>query len=187
MGLASYGKPIYDVGLRHTPDGPRWIGVPQPTTTGRALPPQRTEQLLSFFQERCYPYTAGLKDDITAYIDFAASVQHTVEETILELARDLHVRTGSSNICLAGGVALNCSTNGRLATEGPFSNIFVQPMAHAGVSLGAAYEVARQIAPAQFRPQRMTHSLWGPEFDDAQIAAALRNHGLIGERLPPAA
>lgn len=183
MGLASYGKPIYDVALRHTSHGPRWVNVPQPTTTGKALPPERTDQLLSFFAEKCFPYTVGLKDDITAYTDFAASVQHAVEDTILELARDLQQRTGSSNICLAGGVALNCSANGRLATEGPFTNIFVQPMAHdAGVSLGAAYEVARQVAPTKFSPQPMTHALWGPEFDDDQIAAALAEYGLTAER-----
>lgn len=186
MGLASYGKPIYDVALRHTSNGPRWVNVPQPTTTGKALPPERTDQLLSFFAEKCFPYTVGLKDDITAYTDFAASVQHAVEDTILELARDLQQRTASSNICLAGGVALNCSANGRLATEGPFTNIFVQPMAHdAGVSLGAAYEVARQVTPTKFRPQTMTHALWGPEFDDDQIAAALAEYGLTAERCDP--
>ncbi|GAA5089278.1 carbamoyltransferase family protein [Nocardia iowensis] len=184
MGLASYGKPRYPVALRHSADGPIWDGVPAATASGRELPPQRTQQLLSYFAEHAYPYAIGLSDDITAYVDFAASVQSAVEETILGLAAELRDRTGSRNICLAGGVALNCTANGRLAGSGLFDNVFVQPMAHdAGVGLGAAYEVARQIAADDFAPQRMTHALWGPEFSDDQIAAALAARGLDARRL----
>lgn len=186
MGLASYGRPRYDVALRHNGDGPVWHGVPKPTKAGKELPPERTRQLLAFFEERSYPYTIGLKDDITAYVDFAASVQQAVEETILALLHDLHVRTGSRNLCLAGGVALNCTANGRIAAEGPFERIFVQPMAHdAGVGLGAAYEVARQIDPGSFHPGPMKHALLGPEYTDEQIATALASHGLSADKLAP--
>lgn len=188
MGLASYGRPTQDVGLRLGEDGPVWCGVPPAATSGRELPPERTAQLLEFFARRCFPYTVGLHEEVMAYADFAASVQHAVEETILALARDLYERTGSRNLCLAGGVALNCTANGRLAGEGPFERIYVQPMAHdAGVGLGAALEVARQVDPGRFRPLPMTHALWGPEYGEQEIAAALTARGLTGERLPPQA
>src|SRR5262249_9030448 len=112
MGLASYGTPRYDAALRYGDDGPEWYGVARAPQSGSALPPERTAQLLGFFEEHCYPYTVGLREDITAYVDFAASVQNALEETILGLARDLHARTGARNLCLAGGVALNCTANG---------------------------------------------------------------------------
>lgn len=186
MGLAPYGRPRYPAALRHTPAGPEWTGVPRATASGRDLPPERTRQLLSFFTENCFPYTAGLREDITAYTDFAASVQKALEDTILGLAADLRTRTGSANIALAGGVALNCTANGRLATEGPFDRVYVQPMAHdAGVALGAALEVTRQLDPSAFRPEPMTHGFWGPEYSDDEIQAALRASGLAGERLDP--
>lgn len=184
MGLASYGKPIYDTALRYGPQGPQWQGVPAATETGRALPPQRTQQLLAYFTEHCYPYAAGLSQDITSYVDFAASVQNALEETILGLASDLHERTGLANLCVAGGVGLNCTANGRLATESPFENIFVQPMAHdAGVGLGAAYEVSRQLDAQRFAPQQMRHAQWGPEYSEAEIQAVLEDHGLPYKRL----
>lgn len=186
MGLASYGKPLYEVGLSHTPDGPRWKGVPSATTTGRALPPERTRQLLAFLEEQAFPYTVGLKDDIFSYIDFAASVQTALEDTILGLLRDLKERTGSANLCLAGGVALNCTANGRIAKEALFDNVYIQPMAHdAGCALGAAYEATREVAPQSFRPDVMDHALWGPEYGDDEILAALDSRGLRGERLTP--
>lgn len=188
MGLACYGRARYDAGLRYGEHGPEWHGVPRATQAGKALPPERTSQLLAFFEERCYPYTIGLRDDITAYVDFAASVQQALEETLLCLVADLYARTGVRNLCLAGGVALNCTANGRLGTEGPFERVFVQPMSHdAGVALGAAYEVARQVAPSSFGPQPMRHALWGPEFSDEEVADVLAERGLAAERLPPEA
>jgi len=186
MGLASYGRPVYDAALRYGDGGPYWHGVPPATKSGAALPAERTAQLLAFFEERCYPYTSGLRDDITAYVDFAASVQLALEETILGLARDLHERTGSRRLCLAGGVALNCTANGRLASDGPFDDIFIQPMAHdAGAALGAAYEVARQTGRSRFQPVPMRHALLGPEYHDSEIAEALGRRGLPADRLAP--
>lgn len=187
MGLAPYGTPRYDAVLRHSPDGPLWNGIPAPQMSGRDLPPERTKQLLEHFERTIFPYTTGLKEEVTAYTDFAASVQRALEDTILGLVGDLHKRTGSKNLVLAGGVALNCTANGRVANEGPFENVFVQPMSHdAGVALGAAYEVSRQIEPETFRPQTMTHALWGPSFTDDEVAQALRAQGLRFERHDPA-
>ena len=73
------------------------------------------------------------------YADVAASVQRVCEETMLAMARHLHDRTGLPNLCLAGGVALNSAANGRIAREGPFERVFIQPAAgDSGGALGAA-------------------------------------------------
>lgn len=78
-----------------------------------------------------------------AHADLAAAVQVRLEEVILDLARWLHDRTGERTISLAGGVALNCVANGRLAAEGPFDEVWVQPAAgDAGTALGAALSTA---------------------------------------------
>ena len=72
-------------------------------------------------------------------MDLARSVQAVCEEVMLRMARTAHARTGSENLCLAGGVALNCVGNGRLLREGPFKQIWIQPAAgDAGGALGVA-------------------------------------------------
>ena len=73
-------------------------------------------------------------------MDLARSVQDITEEVMLRMARTAHSETGSRNLCLAGGVALNCVGNGRLLREGPFDDIWIQPAAgDAGGALGVAY------------------------------------------------
>ncbi len=75
-------------------------------------------------------------------MDLARSVQEVTEEAMLRMARHAHKETGERNLCLAGGVALNCVGNGRILREGPFDNVWVQPAAgDAGGSLGAALSV----------------------------------------------
>ena len=72
-------------------------------------------------------------------MDLARSVQVVCEEIMLRMARTAHKRTGADNLCLAGGVALNCVGNGRLLREGPFKNLWIQPAAgDAGGALGVA-------------------------------------------------
>ncbi|MDJ0786645.1 MAG: carbamoyltransferase [Myxococcota bacterium] len=101
--------------------------------------------------------------------DVAASVQKVTEEIMLRIVRDLHARTGMKNLCMAGGVALNCVANGRIVREGPFENLWVQPAAgDAGGALGAAL-FAHCCVHGQPRRFRMDHAYWGPEFDDATI------------------
>src|ERR687889_2653087 len=78
-------------------------------------------------------------------MDLARSVQEVTEEAMLRMARHAHKETGERNLCLAGGVALNCVGNGRILREGPFENVWVQPAAgDAGGSLGAALSVWHQ-------------------------------------------
>ena len=79
-------------------------------------------------------------------MDIAASIQKVTEDAMLKAARHVHAQTGSRNLCLAGGVALNCVGNGRILREGPFENIWIQPAAgDAGGALGAALYVWYQL------------------------------------------
>ncbi|HOC16661.1 MAG TPA: carbamoyltransferase [Vicinamibacterales bacterium] len=114
-------------------------------------------------------------------MDLAASIQVVTEEIVSRMARHLHGLTGMKNLCLAGGVALNCVANGRLRREGPFEGLWIQPAAgDAGGALGAALLVWHQLMGRERRPRScdsMQGALLGPAFDDAQIKAVLDRAG----------
>jgi carbamoyltransferase len=106
-----------------------------------------------------------------AHADLAASVQARLEEVLLDLARWLHARTGDRVLTMAGGVALNCVANSRLAADGPFEEIWVQPAAgDAGTALGGALHVA---AEAGERAAPMAGADLGRGWTDAELAAWL--------------
>jgi carbamoyltransferase len=110
----------------------------------------------------------------------AASVQHLVEDVLLDLARWLHAQTGETRLTLAGGVALNCVANARLLREGPFQEIWVQPAAgDAGTALGAALQVAAD-AGEPVRP--MATAALGRGWDDEALGAWLDRAGVDFER-----
>ncbi|MDJ0868590.1 MAG: carbamoyltransferase [Myxococcota bacterium] len=101
--------------------------------------------------------------------DCAASVQKVTEEIMLRIVRDLYARTGMKNLCMAGGVALNCVANGRIIREGPFENLWVQPAAgDAGSALGAAQFVQHCVL-GKPRSFEMKHSYWGPAWSQESI------------------
>lgn len=185
MGLAAYGRPDQPVPLKVAAEGPVLDGLPElHGIRGKEVPPTRTSQLLDYFAGRCFPFTTGLRQEVLAYANFAASVQDSLEESVVGLARRVRDATGSSNIVLAGGVALNCSANGRLASSGLFEQLFVQPVAHdAGVALGAALELTRRLRPDARVGSTMTHAYWGPSFTQHEINAALRRASLPFELL----
>lgn len=111
--------------------------------------------------------------------DLAASVQRVTEEVVLRLCRRLHAETGMENLCMAGGVALNCVANGRVLREGPFRNLFVQPAAgDAGGAIGAATFVAHQLLGLP-RTYVMTDAFLGPEYSDEEIRALLDSRGAV--------
>ena len=118
------------------------------------------------------------------HFDVAAALQRVLEESVLNLARWLHGQTGLPDLCMAGGVALNCVMNARLRDEGPFRRIFIQPAAgDAGTALGAAYVVdARERG--QTAPFTMTHAFLGPGYDEARIRRALERSRLPYTRPP---
>jgi carbamoyltransferase len=106
------------------------------------------------------------------------------EEVVLRIARDLHERTGLKNLCMAGGVALNCVANGRLVREGPFENLWVQPAAgDAGGALGAAM-FAQHCVLGEPRKFRMDHAYWGPEYSDEEIQTFLDSKNAPYQTLP---
>ena len=109
--------------------------------------------------------------------DMAASVQKVTEEAVLRMVRDLHARTGMKNLCMAGGVALNCVANGRIIREGPFEELWVQPAAgDAGGALGAAL-FAYNAVLGKPRSFRMDHAFWGPAYSDEAVRRYLDARG----------
>jgi carbamoyltransferase len=128
------------------------------------------------------------------HLDLARSIQAVTEDAILGLARRAHAVTGERNLCLAGGVALNCVANGRLLREGPFESLWIQPAAgDAGGALGAALTAWHApmergglgAARTPATPDAMQGAFLGPEFSDAEIECALRQHQAVFERLTP--
>jgi carbamoyltransferase len=116
--------------------------------------------------------------------DMAASVQRVTEEIMLRIVQNLHQRTGLKNLCMAGGVALNCVSNGRIIREGPFENLWVQPAAgDAGGALGAALFVDNCVLDNP-RKTRMEHAYWGPSFSDEAIRSYLDARGARYRSLP---
>jgi carbamoyltransferase len=123
-------------------------------------------------------------DEVTQrHFDVAASVQKVFEETFFELLRWLHAQTGSRNLCLAGGCALNSLANGKITQATPFENVFIQPAAHdGGAALGAALHVRHSTLGAP-RESAMRHAYWGPRFSSGECRAAAEAAGLRIERL----
>jgi carbamoyltransferase len=115
------------------------------------------------------------------HMDLAASIQCVTEEIMLRAARHVHRQTGMKNLCLAGGVALNCVGNGRIDREGPFENIWIQPAAgDAGGALGVALLVWHQLLdqPRTSQPDDAQRgSLLGPRYSADEIRAMLDARG----------
>ncbi len=116
-------------------------------------------------------------------MDLAASIQKVTEEVVLRTVRHLHSRTGIKNLCLAGGVALNCVANGRILREGPFDRIWIQPAAgDAGGALGTALFIWYQLLGNERRvqdPDGQTGSLLGPRFSVEEIRTFLDSTGAV--------
>ena len=114
-------------------------------------------------------------------MDIAASIQSVTEEIMLRSARYVHQLTGMKNLCLAGGVALNCVGNGRVLRDGPFENIWIQPAAgDAGGALGVALFIWHQLLDQPRIPNPLDSqrgSLLGPTYRDEQIQEFLDSVG----------
>jgi carbamoyltransferase len=111
------------------------------------------------------------------HADIAASIQFVTEDIILKMAHSAHRLSGSKNLVMAGGVALNSVANGRVVREGPFENVFVQPAAgDSGGAIGAALYVHHVILglPRKFT---MEHAYWGAEYPESQMVAAINKAG----------
>src|SRR5256714_2006716 len=122
-------------------------------------------------------------------MDFAASIQAVTEEIVLRLTRALAAKTGQKNLCLAGGVALNCVANGKVLRDGKFDEIWIQPAAgDAGGAVGAAlatYYLATGAARPNGGKDAMRGSYLGPEYRDDDIPARLASVPARFTPLPP--
>jgi carbamoyltransferase len=109
--------------------------------------------------------------------DIAASVQKVCEEVVLRMVNYIHKETGLTNLCMAGGVALNCVANGRVIRETAMKNLFVQPAAgDAGGAVGVAHYLYNTLEK-QPRGKPWTHAYLGPEYKDAEIKEYLDGQG----------
>ena len=114
-------------------------------------------------------------------MDIAASIQKVTEEIMLRIGKYVYEQTGQKNLCMAGGVALNCVGNGRLLREGPFKNIWVQPSAgDAGGALGAAMAIWHHYLDnpreADGKKDKQYGSYLGPHFNNAEIKKFLNEN-----------
>jgi carbamoyltransferase len=121
-------------------------------------------------------------------MDLARSVQVVCEEIVMRMAKTVHKETGLSDLCMAGGVALNCVANGRLLREGPFKRIWIQPAAgDAGGALGVAQLIwhrhAKQPRHLKNGHDAMRGSYLGPDFSPDEIETFLKKQGAVYERL----
>ncbi len=140
MGLAPYGDPKYtrlilDSIIDVKDDGSFWLDQSYfDYCTGLTMTNDRFAALFG------QPVRRADKDPLTQFhMDIAASVQAVTEHVVLKLARGIRRETGARNLCLAGGVALNCVANGKIVRDGIFDNVWIQPAAgDAGGALGAA-------------------------------------------------
>ena len=141
MGLAPYGEPIYVdlitqnlINIRD--DGSFSLDMDYfDYAAGHTM---TNAKFHSLFGGPAHPYDS---DTTQKQMDLARSIQVVTEEIVLKIATHLHQQTGCENLCLAGGVALNCVSNGRLSREGPFKHIWIQPAAgDAGSAVGAALQ-----------------------------------------------
>lgn len=112
------------------------------------------------------------------HFDIAASIQKVIEDIIMKMAHHVHKETRMKNLCLAGGVSLNCVANGRLLREGPFENIFIQPASgDAGGAIGAAYIAYHHYLKNSDRhPLRTTYL--GPSFSNEEIRQFLLENSI---------
>ena len=189
MGLAPYGEPkyvkqIYDHLLDLREDGSFRLNMAYFNYMAGLT--MTNDRFAGLFGGPARP----AESDITQReMDIARSIQVVTEEIVLKMARHLHRVTGEKNLCMAGGVALNCVANGRLLREGPFENIWIQPAAgDAGGALGAAlltwHLVKQQPRQADGIKDRMKGSYLGPDFDD-EVEAFLKARGYPAQRLDP--
>ena len=208
MGLAPYGSPTYvkvikDQLVEIREDGSIWLNLEYFTYPyALAMTGTRMERLLGGPPRR--PETPVTQREM----DLARSIQEVTEEVMLKMVRFAHLQTQLRDLCLAGGVALNCVGNGRILREGPFEQIWVQPAAgDAGGALGVALALwhryldrPRVSAEASGRWRRpstvpgtiapyadaMNGSLLGPSFSHTDIQTSIERHGCIAREVAPA-
>jgi len=181
MGLAPYGEPRYaDLILSELmdlkEDGSFWLNQKYFNyCSGLTMTNGRFDKLFGG------PARQSESRVTQREMDLAASVQKVTEEVMMRIIRHVHRQTVLDNLCLAGGVALNCVGNGKILRDGPFKDIWIQPAAgDAGGALGAALFTWHQVMDKPRTPQPLdsqTGSYLGPAYSESQIRAYLDRVG----------
>ncbi len=189
MGLAAYGRPLYkDLFfkelIRTKPDGSFRLNMKYFNyCTGLTMTSGAFHSL--FGSPPRTPETKLTQKDM----DIARSLQDVTEEVVLHMARYVHSVTKKKNLCLAGGVALNCVANGRLLREGPFDDIWIQPASgDAGGAVGAALSVWYQYLGNErnvdMKKDGMSGAYLGPHFSNTEIETFLQSREFPYNKLP---
>ena len=187
MGLAPYGEPkfvklILDHLIDLKPDGTFWLDQSYfDYCAGLRMTNEKFDRLFGAPPRRA-------DEELTErHMDLAASIQAVTTEIVLRLTRSLATETGADNLCLAGGVALNCVANGEVLRDGRFKRIWVQPAAgDAGGALGAAlaaYHLYKGERRVDGTRDGMSGAYLGPAFDDEDSARRLTAAGARFSRL----
>ena len=188
MGLAPYGQPkyvqqIYDHLIDLKRDGTFRLNMEYfDYCTGLTMTNRKFNALFGGLPRK--PETWLTQREM----DLARSIQDVTEEVMLRLARTLHRETGIENLCLAGGVALNCVGNGKILREGPFKGLWIQPAAGdaggaVGVALAAWHRLEGQPRKTNGRDDAMRGALLGPSFSNEEIERFLTKQGAPYVRL----
>lgn len=182
MGLAPYGEPRYrklilDNLIDLKSDGSFRLDMSYFNyCTGLTMTNGKFDRLFGL------PVRGENEPLLQQHMDIAASAQAALEDVVLAMTRRLASEYGQKNLCLAGGVALNCVVNGKILRDGHFENIWVQPAAgDAGGAVGAAlaayYAVSDASRPLNGAADGMSGAFLGPDFDEASIRRRLRAEG----------
>lgn len=197
MGLAPYGEPKYvDTILKELvdihEDGSLHLNLRY------FIFPHHAARMTGTKFEKLFGPARKPESPITQReMDLARSIQVVVEDVVLRMARHVQRETGMENLCMAGGVALNCVANGRLLREGPFKRVWIQPAAgDAGGALGVAFAVYHRYFEKERNGHlvsddgggehywdRMKGTLLGPRFTEAEIEAFLNARNIPHERV----
>jgi carbamoyltransferase len=182
MGLAPYGKPVYaDLILKNLVslqnDGSfrlnmKYFGYDYGLTMTNkrfhelfGAPPREQESTLTQFHK-----------------DLAASIQYVTDEIMVRMTKNLYEKTKCENLCLAGGVALNCVSNSKILASSGFRNMFIQPAAgDAGGAVGAAFYIYNMLLNNK-RTYSWSHNFLGPEYSDENIERVLKQLGIVYEK-----
>ena len=177
MGLAPYGQPKYaQLILDHLidlkPDGSFRLDMSYfDYCTGLTMTNERFAKLFG------QPVRAPDQLLTSFHMDVAASIQAVLDEAVLRLTRSLASKTGARNLCLAGGVALNCVANGKVLRDGKFDRIWIQPAAgDAGGAVGAAFAAYHQFKGeprSAAADDGMSGAFLGPQFSQSEIERRL--------------
>lgn len=174
MGLSSYGKPRYDLSwlIDKTEEGYLFNTKYMVNIEGHPFPSVQEPLYNEAFLRRLKTPRESFEKITSYHQDIAASAQRKLEEIALHLLELVHRETGSKNLCIAGGVGLNCVMNNKLLHSPLVENIFIQPAASdAGLALGCCLKIASQRGK---KFDKMSHAYYGPEYSDNEIENAIK-------------